>query len=790
MSILACTYFDGAHSRPHTASVIVSGRSLQVVGADVAAKADVRRVRISTRVGNTARWLYLPDGSTCAIGDNDAVDRIARSSRLERILHRWESQPALAALALALVVGLVWAIIQYGVPWAAREVAERIPPAAEAKLGTETLAGMDKQFMQPSKLPQERQQALRAKFEKMARATPGAPGAVLHFRASPVVGPNAFALPGNLMVMTDELIKLSKNDQEVLGVLAHELGHLQHRHAMRGLLESSAVALLIAAITGDVASTASLAASAPVLLLQNKFSRENETEADVYAISMMRKASIDPKYFATLLEKLGGQSEGAFIPSFLSSHPATAERIALARSASQALPAALAKEAADAAAADAVASTAAEAQAAAAEQTAAQTAAAQAARAALAIAGRSGNAAVTSPAEKQRIIDLVKRADLAGLESTITALQESYEQDTAASVTLETAVATFARLPAAAETTLDQWVAKYPRSHAAHVARARFFMEQAVRARGDRFAADTPKENFDKMYALQANALNDLERSFSLTAFPYLSHRYSMAIARQQSRRDAVRAHFAAAIQLAPLSVETRLAYLDALEPRWGGSIFAMQRFIDDSRAAMADDKAFARLQARLPAYRAFEARQAKNPELALREIDAAVALHESAGLRCERANILGTLKRHGDALTELQHGLTLDAHNSGCLDAATYAVTNAPAATSAEEDTERLRILTLVVERGQATAETYGQRGWRYQLRGREDLAFSDYLAAAQLDDAWGQLMAGKLLWMGKGVKQDREQALHWLKLADAKGHPDAKLSYKQALEQMRRGR
>ena len=83
MSILACTYFDGAHSRPHAASVIISGRSLQVVGAEVAAKDDVRRVRISTRVGNTPRWLYLPDGSTCAIADNDAVDRIARSSRLE-----------------------------------------------------------------------------------------------------------------------------------------------------------------------------------------------------------------------------------------------------------------------------------------------------------------------------------------------------------------------------------------------------------------------------------------------------------------------------------------------------------------------------------------------------------------------------------------------------------------------------------------------------------------------------------------------------------------------------------
>ena len=339
MTILACTYFDGVHSARHAASVIFSGRTLQVVGADVAARADVRHVRISTRVASTPRWLYLPDGSTCCVSDNDAIDRIARASRLECTLHRWESLPVLAAVALALVAGLVWALIQYGVPWGAQHVAARIPPQAEARLGAETLAGLDQQWMRPSKLAPVRQAALRTQFSQMARKAPDTPRVELEFRSSPTIGPNAFALPGGIMVMTDELVALSRHDKEVLGVLAHEFGHVHHRHAMRGLLESSAVALLIAGITGDVASTASLAASAPVLLLQSKFSRDNETEADGYAIALMQRAAIDPKYLATMLERLEAKSAGeGMFPTFLSSHPATVERRARALAASQARP--------------------------------------------------------------------------------------------------------------------------------------------------------------------------------------------------------------------------------------------------------------------------------------------------------------------------------------------------------------------------------------------------------------------------------------------------------------------
>ena len=77
-----------------------------------------------------------------------------------------------------------------------------------------------------------------------------------------------------------------------------------------------------------------------------------------------------------------------------------------------------------------------------------------------------------------------------------------------------------------------------------------------------------------------------------------------------------------------------------------------------------------------------------------------------------------------------------------------------------------------------------FAQRGWRYQQKDKKELAYQDYLAAAKLGDAWGELMTAKDLWSGIGVAQDRETAMVWFRKAAEKGHSDAKLSLKQAQE------
>src|SRR5262249_55980314 len=191
-------------------------------------------------------------------------------------------------------------------------------------------------WLKPSSLPPRRAGALRAKFDEMNKAAGDVGTLRLEFRASPAIGPNAFALPGGTIVVTDELVKLSRNDEEVLAVLAHEIGHVRHRHTMRQLLQGSATALIIAGVTGDIASTTSLAASAPALLLQTKYSRDYEREADAFAVELLKKTGIGPEHFAAILRRLETRTQDKRrfgLPTFLSTHPPTEEREALARGA-------------------------------------------------------------------------------------------------------------------------------------------------------------------------------------------------------------------------------------------------------------------------------------------------------------------------------------------------------------------------------------------------------------------------------------------------------------------------
>jgi predicted Zn-dependent protease len=330
MSPIAAHYFDGKRALRQPVTLVPAGGRIKIVGRDVEAEFESSRVRVSTRIAATPRWIFLPGGGACVSDDNEAIDRLVRERPVQRVVHRLEARPAFAALAVLLVAALFWAIVDYGLPYAAARVAEHIPVEAEDALGREALAGMDQFGLAPSGLPEERRTELAARLGSLAALAPDAPAYRLEFRAAPIIGANAFALPSGIIVLTDELVALAQADEEILAVLAHELGHVRHRHIMRRLLEGSAVALLVAGVTGDVAAATSLAAAAPTLVLQSKFSRDNEREADAYALGLLRRAGIGPQHFGAILARMEAQApRGPMLPTFLSSHPATEERKAL-----------------------------------------------------------------------------------------------------------------------------------------------------------------------------------------------------------------------------------------------------------------------------------------------------------------------------------------------------------------------------------------------------------------------------------------------------------------------------
>jgi Zn-dependent protease with chaperone function len=326
-------YFDGKTSMAHAVEVtLFEDGSIQVAGADgVIRTARLANTRVSERIGDTQRRLHFDDGATCELTDNDTLDAWLThvdGHSVEHRVFRLERMWSFAIVAL-LATGLAtWLGIRYGVPALASRAATLVPTAVDERLGRESLQILDKGFLEPTKLPQERQDEIRADFARITAEAKSGHNYRLEFRAGGSIGANALALPSGIIIMTDELVELSEDRNEIIAVLAHEVGHVVHRHSLRNILQTSATAALLAGLLGDMTSVSSLIAATPTVLIQAKFSRELETEADDFSYDWLRAHQIPTHHFGNLLKRLEeshGGGEESF--SYFSSHPRAVERI-------------------------------------------------------------------------------------------------------------------------------------------------------------------------------------------------------------------------------------------------------------------------------------------------------------------------------------------------------------------------------------------------------------------------------------------------------------------------------
>jgi len=233
-------------------------------------------------------------------------------------------------IAATLVLGYF-----YGLPMAADKVVEKIPMETEQALSKQAMVWFeDHNFFSPTTQDPLHLEVLRDRFIELHRGLDKSHYITLEFRNSKAIGPNAFALPGGTIVITDQLMELASSDEEILAVLAHEIGHVELRHSLRQLLQSSAIGLVAATVTGDAATLSAAVAGLPAVLAQTKYSRKFEGEADDFALKLLKQHGISPAAFAEIMEKLENIESGVF-PSYLSTHPITSERIAKARTAAE-----------------------------------------------------------------------------------------------------------------------------------------------------------------------------------------------------------------------------------------------------------------------------------------------------------------------------------------------------------------------------------------------------------------------------------------------------------------------
>jgi Zn-dependent protease with chaperone function len=319
-------YYDGTSSRRHLVTLAFNDRLELVEPAEAPViwpYDDIRRadgpagvLRLTCLTAPTLARLEIRDAAI-------AADLVSRCTRLDENLPGRHGIAPIVGWSLAAAVSIV-VMVLFGIPFVADRLAPLVPSSFERRLG----AVADGQVRSIFGATNCEREPGRLAFAKLVNALRGAAGmdtsvqtAVL---ASPI--PNAFALPGGKVYLFNGLLTKAQDADEIAGVIAHELGHLQHRDSIRNLISQGGSSFLVGLLFGDITGSGALI-FASRSLVNASYSREVEEGADGFAIDVMHKLGRSPKPMGELMLRVTGkQLDNAL--SIVSSHPLSEDRLA------------------------------------------------------------------------------------------------------------------------------------------------------------------------------------------------------------------------------------------------------------------------------------------------------------------------------------------------------------------------------------------------------------------------------------------------------------------------------
>ena len=335
--MIAGTYYDGRSSRPQAVRAECDGATLRVRGIDFERRDPLFDIQPSARLAGVSWTLRYADGARLQLAPEAPVESwFPRVHRLESWVDRLERRARVAAAAVLIVALGVFALFFWAIPAAADYAALHLPAMVDHAIGNESLALLDGRMLLPTQLPAQRREALRQRFDAFT-ARIGEHDLRLRFYDSPQLGANAFALGGGTIVVTDAMTNALPDDDAFLAVIAHEMGHQHYRHMLRLILRGSGVAIVGSLLIGDV-SGGTIAATVPAFLLNARYSRQFEQQADDFALDALGRANVSPLAFVRAmqaLERTHPELRDDARIRYLSTHPVTQERIAHAEAAAR-----------------------------------------------------------------------------------------------------------------------------------------------------------------------------------------------------------------------------------------------------------------------------------------------------------------------------------------------------------------------------------------------------------------------------------------------------------------------
>jgi predicted Zn-dependent protease len=323
-------YYDGKTARRHEVSVLLNAAGMYV----------------TVREGQVLWWLFenlrvvqgYHPGEPVRIETTSATPEavvVEGSGFLDAFLafapaqgnlassatQRLSSSAPLILSGIATAALALFALWRWGIPAFADVVASRVPASWEESLGQSVIA----QFAPPERRCTDAE-GLAKLNEIITRLRGSSAHTPITLAVADLPMSNAFAAPGGYVVVFRGLLEQTENPEDLAGVLAHEIQHVEQRHATRGIVRQLSISSLLSVMTGNSSGMSSML-DAAAMLGAMKYQREDEESADRAGVQMLESARIDANGLWRMLDRMSKGGDGPEMLQYLSSHPVNSVRV-------------------------------------------------------------------------------------------------------------------------------------------------------------------------------------------------------------------------------------------------------------------------------------------------------------------------------------------------------------------------------------------------------------------------------------------------------------------------------